>query len=255
KIGTEKSINQISLQDLKQHYDKFYVAKNLTIALVGDITKVKAKQIARQISHGLNVGKKAKNNPVITALKSPKKIHIEFPSKQTHLLIGQSGVNRSHPDYYPLYLGNHIFGGSGLTSILSDEIREKKGLAYSAYSYFTKMKSNGFFMMRMQTKNDQALEAKNIALQTLKNFRNNAIDTQKLQDGKDNIIGGFALETASNANILTYLSIIGFYDLPLDYLSSFTDKIKDISAQDIQNAYERLIDMDKLIILSVGEQK
>jgi zinc protease len=255
KIGTEKSIKQISLQDLKQHYDKFYVAKNLTIALVGDITKVKAKQIARQISHGLNVGKKAKNNPVITALKSSQKIHIEFPSKQTHLLIGQSGVNRSHPDYYPLYLGNHIFGGSGLTSILSDEIREKKGLAYSAYSYFTKMKSNGFFMMRMQTKNDQALEAKNIALQTLKNFRNNAIDTQKLQDGKDNIIGGFALETASNANILTYLSIIGFYDLPLDYLSSFTDKIKDISAQDIQNAYERLIDMDKLIILSVGEQK
>ena len=255
KIGTEKSINQISLQDLKQHYDKFYVAKNLTIALVGDITKVKAKQIARQISHGLNVGKKAKNNPVITALKSSQKIHIEFPSKQTHLLIGQSGVNRSHPDYYPLYLGNHIFGGSGLTSILSDEIREKKGLAYSAYSYFTKMKSNGFFMMRMQTKNDQALEAKNIALQTLKNFRNNAIDTQKLQDGKDNIIGGFALETASNANILTYLSIIGFYDLPLDYLSGFTDKIKDISAQDIQNAYERLIDMDKLIILSVGEQK
>jgi len=255
KIGTEKSIKQISLQDLKQHYDKFYVAKNLTIALVGDITKVKAKQIARQISHGLNVGKKAKNNPVITALKSSQKIHIEFPSKQTHLLIGQSGVNRSHPDYYPLYLGNHIFGGSGLTSILSDEIREKKGLAYSAYSYFTKMKSNGFFMMRMQTKNDQALEAKNIALQTLKNFRNNAIDTQKLQDGKDNIIGGFALETASNANILTYLSIIGFYDLPLDYLSGFTDKIKDISAQDIQNAYERLIDMDKLIILSVGEQK
>jgi len=255
KIGTEKSINQISLQDLKQHYDKFYVAKNLTIALVGDITKVKAKQIARQISHGLNVGKKAKNNPVITALKSSQKIHIEFPSKQTHLLIGQSGVNRSHPDYYPLYLGNHIFGGSGLTSILSDEIREKKGLAYSAYSYFTKMKSNGFFMMRMQTKNDQALEAKNIALQTLKNFRNNAIDTQKLQDGKDNIIGGFALETASNANILTYLSIIGFYDLPLDYLSSFTDKIKDISAQDIQNAYARLVDMDKLIILSVGEQK
>jgi Predicted Zn-dependent peptidases len=193
---------------------------------VGDISKVKAKQIARQISHGLNVGQKAKANSVVLPLEQPQTIHIEFPSKQTHLLIGQAGINRSHPDYYPLYLGNHIFGGSGLTSILSDEIREKKGLAYSAYSYFTKMQSNGFFMMRMQTKNDQAIEAKNIAIETLKNFRNNAIDAQKLQDGKDNIIGGFALETASNANILTYLSIIGFYDLPLDYLSSFTDKIQ-----------------------------
>jgi len=255
KIGTQDSIKQISLDDLKQHYHQFYVAKNLTIALVGDIPKAQAKQIARQVSHGLNVGERAKVNPVISPLDKPQTIHIEFPSKQTHLLIGQTGINRSHPDYYPLYLGNHIFGGSGLTSILSDEIREKKGLAYSTYSYFSKMRSNGIFMMRLQTKNNQATEAKNIAIATLKNFRNNAIDAQKLADGKDNIIGGFALETASNANILTYLSIIGFYDLPLDYLSGFTDKIKDISAEDIQKAYARLIDMDKLIILSVGEQK
>ena len=255
KIGTTQSVDQISLRDLKQHYQRYYVAKNLTIALVGDISRVQAKQIARQISHGLNVGAKAKTNPMVVSLQKAQIIHIEFPSKQTHLLIGQTGINRSHPDYYTLYLGNHIFGGSGLTSILSDEIREQKGLAYSAYSYFTKMKSNGFFMMRMQTKNDQADEAKKIAIQTLKNFRNNAIDAQKLQDGKDNIIGGFALETASNANILTYLSIIGFYDLPLDYLSSFTDKIKDISAEDIQKSYKNLIDIDKLIILSVGATK
>ena len=80
--------------------------------------------------------------------------------------------------------------------------------------------------MRLQTKNNQATEAKNIAIATLKNFRNNAIDAQKLADGKDNIIGGFALETASNANILTYLSIIGFYDLPLDYLSGLPTKSK-----------------------------
>jgi zinc protease len=82
--------------------------------------------------------------------------------------------------------------------------------------------------MKLQTKNPQANEAKKIAIQTLNNFINNNIDEQKLQDGKDNIIGGFALQTASNANILTYLSIIGFYNLPLDYLDTFTDKIKDI---------------------------
>ncbi len=253
KIGTQESINPISIKDLKRHYRQFYVAKNLTIALVGDISREKAKQISRQISHGLNIGKKAKTNLMVLPLEQPQTIHIEFPSKQTHLLIGQTGVNRTHPDYYPLYLGNHILGGSGLTSILSGEIREKKGLAYSAYSYFSKMQSNGIFMMRLQTKNNQALEAKNISIQTLRNFINNTIDSQKLQDGKDNIIGGFALETASNANILTYLSIIGFYDLPLDYLSGFTNKIRGISAEDIQRSFENLIDMDKLIVLSVGQ--
>ena len=253
KIGTQETISQISLKDIKHHYQQYYVAKNLTIALVGDISKAQAKQIARQISHGLNIGKKAKVNSIVLPLEQLQTIHIEFPSKQTHLLIGQAGINRSHPDYYPLYLGNHIFGGSGLTSILSDEIREKKGLAYSAYSYFTKMQSNGFFMMRMQTKNSQTEEARKIAIRTLEYFISQPMTQQQLQDGKDNIIGGFALETASNANILTYLSIIGFYNLPFDYLSGFTDKIKDISAKDIQKSYERLIDMDKLIVLSVGK--
>ncbi len=253
-IGTQDTIGNITTKDLKHHYQQFFVAKNLIIALVGDVSKVKAKQIARQISHGLNIGQKAKANPVVKPLNDAQDIHIDFPSKQTHLLIGQTGVNRSHPDFYPLYLGNHIFGGSGLTSILSGEIREKKGLAYSVYSHFSQMQSNGSFVMKLQTKNAQANKAKKIAVQTLNNFINNNIDKQKLQDGKDNIIGGFALQTASNANILTYLSIIGFYNLPLDYLDTFTDKIKDISTQDIQNAFAQLINTDKLVIVSVGQK-
>ena len=255
KIGTEDSIGRIAIEDIRKHYQKYYVAKNLTIALVGDITKVKAKQVARQISHGLNMGNKPPGNSDVEPLAKSQVLHIEFPSKQTHLLIGQVGINRTHPDYYPLYLGNHIFGGSGLTSILSDEIREKKGLAYSTVSYFTKMQSNGYFLLKLQTKNNQANEAKDIAIKTLKKFINNPISTEQLKDGKDNIIGGFALETASNANILTYLSIIGFYNLPLDYLSSFTDKIEDISIKDIQSAFNRLIDMNNLVVLSVGQSK
>ncbi len=253
KIGTKASLANISTLDLTQHYQTYYVAKNLTIALVGDISKTKAKQIARQISYGLNSGKKAQSNPLVKVLKKSQNIHIEFPSKQTYLLIGQTGINRTHSDYYSLYLGNHILGGSGLTSILSDEIREQKGLAYSVVSYFTKMKSNGFFLIKLQTKNDQADQAQKIAIKTLKNFLNHPISKQQLQDGKDNIAGVFALEMASNANILTHLSIIGFYDLPFDYLSRFTDKIENISTKDIQMAFNRLIDMDKLIVLGVGQ--
>jgi len=255
KIGNKESIEAIRLQDLQAFYRQYYVAKNLTIALVGDISKAQAKQIARQISHGLNIGQKAKTNPVVTPLVQAQQVHIDFPSKQTHLLIGQTGINRAHPDYYALYLGNHILGGSGLTSMLSDEIREKNGLAYSVSSRLTKMKSNGYFLIKLQTKNSQTQQAKNIALTTLKNFINNPIDAQKLQDGKDNIIGGFALETASNLNILTYLSIIGFYDLPLTFLNDFIAKIEKIDTKDVQKAYKRLINMDKLVVLSVGAIK
>lgn len=252
KIGTKDTINAIQLNDLKQFYRQYYVAKNLTIALVGDISKAQAQQIARQISHGLNIGKKAQANPMISPLKQTQEVHVNFPSEQTHLLIGQTGINRAHPDYYALYLGNHILGGSGLSSILSEQVREQRGLAYSVVSYFTKMKSNGLFLIKLQTKNSQTQQAKQVVLKMLEKFTKTPIDAQLLQDGKDNIIGGFSLETSSNANILTYLSIIGFYELPGDYLSGFTQKINAISAADVQAAFYRLIKIDKLIVLSVG---
>ncbi|BAS68125.1 M16 family metallopeptidase [Bathymodiolus septemdierum thioautotrophic gill symbiont] len=252
-IGTEETLASIRIQDLERHYHQYYVAKNLTIAIVGDVSKVKAKQIARQLSHGLNIGKKPAANPMVLPIEK-KSIHINFPSRQTHLLIGQVGTNRSDAFFYPLYLGNHILGGSGLTSILSNEIREKKGLAYSAYSYFKMMQSNGAFIVRLQTKNTQSNQAKKIVLKTLSDLINNNLSQQQLQDGKSNIIGGFSLETASNANILTYLSIIGFYNLPLTYLSDFTDKINEVTKEDIQTAFSGLVDMDKLVVVTVGKQ-
>jgi len=252
KIGTIKTIKAIQMTDIKRFYKQYYVAKNLTIALVGDISKTQAKQIARQISHGLNIGKKAKSNPMVLPLQQAQQLHIEFPSKQTHLLIGQTGINRIHADYYALYLGNHIFGGSGLSSVLSEQVREQRGLAYSVVSYFTKMKSNGLFLIKLQTKNSQTQQAKQVVLKTLEKFIKFPIDAQLLQDGKDNIIGGFSLETSSNANILTYLSIMGFYELPGDYLSGFSQKIDTISAADVQAAFYRLIKMGRLVVLSVG---
>jgi len=255
KIGTKDTVIAIQLDDLKRFYHQYYVAKNMTIALVGDISKIQAQQIARQISHGLNIGEKAQTNPMISPLKQTQEMYVEFPSEQTHLLIGQTGVNRTHSDYYALYLGNHIFGGSGLSSILSEEVREQRGLAYSTVSYFTKMKSNGFFLIKLQTKNSQTQQAKQLVLNTLENFIKKPIDPQLLQDGKDNIVGGFSLETSSNANILTYLSIIGFYELPGNFLSSFTKKIDAISEKEVQSAFRRLINLNKLIILSVGGSK
>ena len=255
KLGDEHSLGAITPADVKAHYRRYYSAKNLTIALVGGISAVKAKQIARQLSHGLNIGEKAPEHPMVQPLTQASTQHIEFPSTQTHLLIGQVGINRLHPDYYALYLGNHLLGGSGLNSILSREIREDKGLAYSTSSYFTKMKAHGYFLIKLQTKNTQADQAKSIALNTLSDFIKRPISAESLQDAKDNIIGGFALEIASNANILTYLSIIGFYGLPLDYLSSFTQHIKTLDETQVQQAFNRLIDTNKLAIISVGQRQ
>ena len=144
RLGENNTIKNITMADIEKHYKNYYVAKNLTIAIVGYITSAKAKQIASRISQGLNAGIKAKTAIKVASLKQTKNKHIDFFSKQTHIMIGQTGINYSHKDYYPLLLGNYIFGGS-LNSILNNKIRENKGLAYSARSYLKKMQAGGFF--------------------------------------------------------------------------------------------------------------
>src|SRR6056300_1392544 len=186
KAGTEESLKEITIDDIHNHYKQYYVAKNMNIAIVGDIDKAKAMTIARMLSQGFREGEKPPLNPMISPLKKPIEKHIEFPSTQTHLLIGHNGISRKHPDYYSLYIGNHILGGSGLTSILSEEIREKRGLTYSVYSFFSKMKSNGYFQIKAQTKNKDVNVSRQVALETLEKFIKEPVDQERFDDAKDN---------------------------------------------------------------------
>lgn len=250
--GNAISVANITIQAIQHHYKKYYVAKNLNIAIVGDVSLVQAKSIAKQLTHKLNIGQKAKPLVKVSVLKKSIDKHIDFKSLQSHLYIGTTGINRDHPDYYALYLANHIFGGSTLNSVLGEVIREKNGLAYSVYSYFQPMAANGIFAINLQTKNAQLSKASHLTFQTLNNFIVTGITTQTLQDAKDNIIGSFALRSASNAQIKTYLSLIGFYDLPLDYLSGFPNKIQALNVKIVQAAVNRFFSQAHWLTLSVG---
>ncbi len=115
------------------------------------------------------------------------------------------------------------------------------------------MKSNGYFQIKAQTKNKDVNESKQVALETLKKFLAEPVDQERFDDARDNIIGGFALETSSNSNILTYLSVIGFYDLPLTYLDDFISYIEKTSPDSVQDSFKRLINTDNLVILTVGK--
>jgi len=151
-----------------------------------------------------------------------------------------------------LYVGNHTLGGSGLVSRISDEIREKRGLAYSAYSYFIPMKQQGPFMLGFQTRNDQRDEALKVLRDTLKKFVAEGPTDKELKASKNNIISGFPLRVASNSKISEYLAVIGFYDLPLDYLNTFTDKVKAVTREQIRDAWKRRIHPDKMVTVIVG---
>jgi zinc protease len=159
---------------------------------------------------------------------------------------------RVDPDYFPLYVGNFILGGSGLVSRLSDEIREKRGLSYSAYSYLYPMREPGPFILGLQTRNTQADAALKVLRETLKRFVEKGPTEDELIAAKKNISGGFPLRLDSNRDILEYLSVIGFYGLPLDWLETYVPNVEAVTAESIRDALRRRIKPAEMVTVVVG---
>ncbi|MCU7922159.1 MAG: insulinase family protein [Candidatus Thiodiazotropha sp. (ex Dulcina madagascariensis)] len=250
--GTAESVKSLTREDLLAAHQRLYVARNALVAIVGAVDEARARDIAEQVTVALPAGEAAPPIPLVEALQQAVEERIPFPSTQSHLYLGQPGMRRGDPDYFPLYVGNHILGGSGLVSLLSEEVREKRGLSYSVYSYFLPMRQFGLFQLGLQTKNEQAEEALRVAKSTLERFIGEGPTEEELQAAKQNITGGFPLRVASNGKIVEYLAVIGFYGLPLDYLDTFTEKVRDITREGIRDAFKRRVDPDRLVRVRVG---
>ena len=250
--GTKDSVAALKVDDLKTFYRRYYVAANATLVIVGDVTRTQAEAIAEQLTGALPRGEKAAPLPAVRLHNAGKTEFIAFPSSQSHVLTGEPGVRRGDADYFTLYVGNHILGGSGLVSRISNEIREKRGLSYSAYSYFIPLKRKGPYMLGFQTRNDQRDEALSVLRDTVKAYVKDGPTQTELEAAKNNIVGGFPLRVASNSNITEYLAMIGFYDLPLDYLATFTSKIKAVTVDQIRDAYQRRVNVDAMVTIILG---
>ena len=175
-----------------------------------------------------------------------------LPGQLVFGMLGQPGMTRGDPDYFPLYVGNHVLGGSGLISQLSVEIREERGLAYSTYSYFVPMNRQGPYIVGLQTKNDQAANAQEIALETVRRFVENGPTEDELQAAKNNLVGGFPLRIDSNEQIANQVLNIAFYGLPIDYLDTWSDKVSAVTAAQIRDAFQRRVDPERWTRVRVG---
>jgi zinc protease len=250
--GEVDSVEKITVQDLKDFYHAHYQAANAVVAIMGDATRPQAEAIAQQLTAQLPSSPSPAALPKVVMKIAASEQRIPHPATQSHILIGAPGVARGDPDYFPLYVGNYILGGGGFVSRLMNEVREKKGLAYSVYSYFMPLKQPGEFQIGLQTKKEQADEALKLVRGTLANFIAKGPTKKELLAAKQNIIGGFPLRIDSNRKILEYLSVIGFYDLPLTYLDDFTHNIDKVTVAQIRDAFKRHIDPQAMATVIVG---
>ena len=249
--GLPHTVRALRREQVAAFYRRYYVARNGQISIVGALDRKQAEALAERIMGALPAGEKAPPLPAPKPLQRAVSVEKPFQSTQTYYYLGQLGVKRGDPDYYALFLGNHLLGGAGFGSLLMEEVREKRGLVYSVYSYFLPLKQPGPWLVSLSTKNASAREADRVVRQTLRRFLQH-IDDKKLQAIKDNLLGGWPLRFDSNAKILGYVNMIGFYGLPLDYLERFPREIRRLTADDVLAAWRRHIHPDRLVRVMVG---
>lgn len=250
--GEIETVKTIRREDLQAFHRRFYTARNGMIVIVGALSREHAPKVAEKLMEALPSGEPAPPIPEVVETGSDKLQHEPFPSAQTHIFTGMPAVVRGDPDYFPLYVGNHVLGGGGFTSRLVKEIREKRGLSYGVASYFLPLKQKGPYLASLQTRNEQAKEALEVLDKTIRAYREQGPTEDELIAAKKNITGGFVLNYDSNAKLADYVAMIAFYDLPLDYLDTFTQKVEAVTQQAVVDAFRRRLDPDRFKTVLVG---
>jgi len=157
--GTRESLKAIKQKDLVRYYRQHYVAKNVVLAIVGDLNEAQAYDYAEQIANAMPAGQKAAELPDANQQSKVVLVRENHPSTQTTVLMGQPVLKRGEKDLYALYIGNHILGGSGFSSRLMKEVRVKRGLTYSIGSYLVSMHVQGPYQFSFTTKQSSTQEA------------------------------------------------------------------------------------------------
>ncbi|MBU3576463.1 pitrilysin family protein [Polynucleobacter sp. UK-Kesae-W10] len=254
-----KSISSITVADLMRFHQQFYRGDRMQISIVGDVDQAQANEIVQVL-----LKKIPDSGPAIPALpqlqRSPieplaqREVQIPFDSQQAHIAMGMTAVARNNPDYFPLLVGNYVLGGGGFVSRLMSEVREKRGLAYSVFSYFAPGKDNGIFQAGLQTKGDQSALALEVMSSTIEKFIADGPTVSELTAAKANLINGYPLRIDNNRKLLDNVSAIVWNDLPLDTMETWTKQVDAVTLDQVRAAFQKYLAMDRMKIVVLGAQ-
>ena len=254
-----QTLARIAVTDLQAFHERAVAACRARVSIVGALDRAQAQALVQQLLERLPAASGA-DCAALPALPDAEPLQkalqedIPFAAAQAQVLIGQLGIARRDPDFLALLVGNHILGGGGFTSRLTQEVREKRGLSYSVYSDFSPGLNRGGFVIGLQTRPDQAAEAVRVAHDTLARFVADGPSEAELRAAKDNLIGGFALRIDSNRKLLANVANIAWNDLPLDYLEHWTARVNALSLAEVRAAMQRHLQPARMATVIVGGQ-
>ncbi|MFP5467716.1 MAG: M16 family metallopeptidase [Gammaproteobacteria bacterium] len=249
-----ETLAAIRVADMEAFYRRHVVACRAQVTLVGAIEREGANRIVDELmaamgSHGCP---ELAQVPEVQTLPAAVERRIPFDAAQAQVLIGQPGIRRDDPDFFPVFVGNYILGGGGFVSRLTTQVREKRGLSYSVYSYFAPGLHAGAFQLGLTTRPDQADQAVSVARDEVARFVAQGPTEDELKAAKDFLINGFALRLDSNRKLLDNVANIAWYGLPLDYLETWKDRVRAVSVSDVKRAFGRVLQPERMVTVVVG---
>ncbi len=250
--GSQASIKSITSKDLETYRRKIFAKDTLKIGVVGDITASDLAIILDKVFGELAEKSDLKAIPEVTKITGATRKVITMDNPQSVAVFGHQGIKREDKDFIPAYVLNYILGGGGFASRLMTEVREKRGLAYSVYSYLYPLDHGALFLGGVATKNDALDKSLDVITSELKRLAEKGPSALELENAKRYLTGSYPLRFDTSSKIASQLLWIQMDDLGLDYIDTRNQKVEDVTHQQIKAVAKRLIQPDQLIITIVG---
>ncbi len=250
--GDETSIGSIAPADLEAFRKRNFARSNLFVTVVGDIDAATLGKLLDDVFGGLEA--KADLAEVAKAKPKPgvEKV-VDMAVPQSVAVFGVGAMARKDPDFMAGFVLNHILGGGGFASQLMEEVREKRGLAYSVYSYLQPEDHASLLLGSVATKNESIAESLTVIRDVLKKMASNGPTETELANAKSYLIGSYALRFDTSAKIASQLLGIQMEDLGIDYVEKRNALIEAISLDDVKRVAANLLKPEELIVTVVGQ--
>lgn len=251
--GTEESLRAISADDLARYRERVFARDTLKIAAVGDIDEATFRKLIDYIFGDLNETAQLEPVDYVKPVTGGVRKVIEMNVPQSVAIFGLGAMPRKDPDFIPAFVLNNIIGGGGFASTLMEEVREKRGLAYSVYSYILPYRHTSVYSGSVATRNDAINESLDVIRTELKKIAENGPTKTELENAKSYLIGSYALRFDTGSKIASQLHGLMDEGFAPDYIDNRNKMIADVTLEDVKRVAKRLLDTDNLIVTIVGK--
>jgi zinc protease len=248
--GTVESVQTITPDDLKTYRKRVFARDRLKVALIGDITPEAAGKLLDEVFGGLAAKGDLTPVPDIALHGIGQRIVREVDVPQASVVFGGAGIPRSDPDFIAAYVVNHILGGGSFSSRLYNEVREKRGLAYSVYESLVWLRHAAFVIGGTATRADRTADALEIISAEVKRMREEGPTADELAKSKAFLTGSYALNFDTSTKIIALLTQMQIDNLGIDYANRRNKLIEAVTLDDAKRAARRMFEGGMLVTVA-----